>query len=181
VWLYLNSKTNLFDGKPKTMLHVAPESCLESRFRQRLRDGYLTADLVNPRARIKMDITQIQYPDQSFDVIYCSHVLEHVPDDRQAMREFHRTLKTDGWAVLLVPITAERTFEDHSITSPEDRLKHYGQIDHVRRYGPDYMDRLVEAGFRVAVFRPHDLATPEQVIRMGLTPASGEVYYCTKP
>jgi SAM-dependent methyltransferase len=181
VWLYLNSKTNLFDGKPKTMIHVAPESCLESRFRQRLRDGYLTADLVNPRARIKMDITQIQYPDQSFDVIYCSHVLEHVPDDRKAMREFLRTLKPDGWAILLVPITATKTLEDPSITTPEERLRQYGQADHVRRYGPDYLDRLKEVGFQVSVSHVQDLVSPEQAVRMGLTKASGEIFFCAKP
>jgi hypothetical protein len=89
VWLYLVNRTELFDGKPKRMLHVAPEQCFERRLRARLGAGYLTADLLDPHTMERMDITDIQYPDESFDVIYCSHVLEHVPDDRRAMREFH--------------------------------------------------------------------------------------------
>ena len=92
LWLYVNKKTDLFDARPKKMLHVAPESCLEERFRQRLAAGYITADLFNPRAMAKMDIMDIGFPDESFDVIYCSHVLEHVVDDRKAIKEFHRVL-----------------------------------------------------------------------------------------
>ena len=180
-WLFVSTKTNLFDGSPKKMLHVAPEPCFESRLRQRLGDDYLTADLLNPRAMVKMDITQIDYPDQSFDVIWCSHVLEHVQEDRKAMHEFYRTLKDNGWAILLVPIAAEKTFEDPSIIDPQERLKHFGQIDHVRKYGPDYADRLEEAGFVVDVVRIQDLVPPKEAIRMGLTPASGEIYYCTRP
>ncbi|MCL4743728.1 class I SAM-dependent methyltransferase [Candidatus Kuenenia sp.] len=128
-----------------------------------------------------MDITNIQYPDQSFDVIYCSHVLEHVDDDKQAMREFFRVLKNSGWAILLVPFTSEKTYEDPSIIEPAKRLKAFGQEDHVRRYGSDYVDRLREAGFIVKVTNVNDLVNGDEAVRMGLTPASGEIYYyCTK-
>ena len=129
---------------------------------------------------VKMDITGIEYPDESFDVIYCSHVLEHVPDDRKAMREFHRVLKRDGWAILLVPINADATYEDASIVEPQDRLREFGQEDHVRIYGPDYVDRLTEAGFWVETMTPAELASPEDVVRMGLTSASGDIFYCTR-
>ena len=95
------------------MLHVAPEPCLESIFMKRLGSNYLTADLFNPRAMVKMDICDIQYPENSFDAIYCSHVLEHVPDDKQAMREFCRVLNTNGWAILNVPITREKHLKIH--------------------------------------------------------------------
>jgi ubiquinone/menaquinone biosynthesis C-methylase UbiE len=98
------------------MLHVAPELCFESRFRQVIGSGYLTADLFAEGADVKMDITDICFPEGSFDLIYCSHVLEHVPDDKKAMREFYRVLKSGGWAVLLVPITVELTLEDPNIT-----------------------------------------------------------------
>jgi SAM-dependent methyltransferase len=180
LWLFLQKRTNLFDGKPKKMLHVAPESCFESRFKEWLGGDYLTADLSSPRAMVKMDITDIQYADQSFDVIYCSHVLEHVPDDKQAMREFHRVLEHDGWAILLVPVTSEKTFEDPSIVDPRERLKAFGQEDHVRRYGPDYEERLRSAGFTVEITKAGDLASSSETVRMGLTPASGDIYYCTK-
>lgn len=180
LWLFLQKKTDLFDGKPKKMLHVAPEHCFESRFKKRLDDDYLTADLFNPRAMVKMDITDIQYADQSFDVIYCSHVLEHVPDDKQAMREFLRVLKNDGWAILLVPIISEKTFEDSSIVDPKKRLKAFGQEDHVRRYGPDYVDRLHDVGFNVEISKVGDLADRNDALKMGLTSASGDIFYCTK-
>ena len=180
LWLYLSRKTNLFDGTPKKMLHVAPGRCFESRLKEQLGDNYLTADLFSARAMVKMDITDIKYPDQSFDVIYCSHVLEHVQDDKRAMREFFRVLKNNGWAILLVPIISEKTFEDSSIIEPLERLKAFGKEDHVRRYGPDYVDRLYEAGFSVEVSKVNDLVQSDEAVRMGLTPASGEIYYCTK-
>jgi SAM-dependent methyltransferase len=180
LWLYLSTKTDLFDGRPKTMLHVAPEPCLESGFKEHLRDGYLTADYSDPRAMVTMDITEIEFPDESFNVIYCSHVFEHVQDDRRAMRELRRVMKDDGWAILLVPITCDKTFEDPSIVDPAEREKCFGQEDHVRRYGPDYVDRLREAGFRVEVIRVDDFVPSDEVVRMGLTPASGEIYRCTK-
>ena len=129
---------------------------------------------------VKMDITDIQYPDESFDVIYCSHVLEHVVDDRKAMSEFRRVLKSDGWAILLVPITVETTYEDPSIVDPAERLKHFGQDDHVRRYGKDYVERLRAAGFKVSVSNASDLCQEPEVLQMGLTPASGEIFFCTK-
>jgi len=180
VWLYFLKKTNLFDSIPKKILHVAPEPCFEHKLKDSFGENYITADLQNPHAMVRMDITDIQYPDQYFDVIYCSHVLEHVQDDRKAMREFHRVLKNDGWAILLVPITRDVTYEDPLITEPEARFKAFGQDDHVRRYGFDYVDRLKDAGFEVIISKVNDLFNTKDAIRMGLTPAAGEIYYCTK-
>lgn len=180
VWLYFQQCTNLLDGRPKQMLHVAAERCISNRLKPALGSGYLTADLVNPRAMVQMDITDIQYPAETFDVIYCSHVLEHIPDDRRALREFHRVLKRDGWAILLVPISTERTFEDPSITDPAELLRIFGEDDHIRRYGPDYVDRLREAGFTVKVTYPSELCSPAERVRMGLTDDAGEIFYCTR-
>ena len=180
LWLYIHRRTDLFDGQPKKMLHVAPEPCIEVRLRRRLGAGYLTADLMNTGAMVKMDIMDIQYPDESFDVIYCSHVLEHVPDDRKAIREFRRVLKRGGWAILLVPITAGKSHEDPSITEPAERLRVFGQEDHVRIYGPDYVDRLREAGFAVTETRVPDLVSPEDAQLMGLTQAAGEIHLCRR-
>lgn len=178
VWLYFNKMTDLFDGRPKRVLHVAPEPTFEQRLKNRLGNAYITADLFDPRAMVQMDITDIQFPDDSFDVIYCSHVLEHVQDDKRALREFHRVLKRTGWALLMVPITADKTFEDPAIVDPSARLKIFGQGDHVRRYGPDFEDRLREAGFQVTISRISDLTA--DTFRMGLTLACGEIFYCTK-
>lgn len=180
LWLYLLRKTDLFDGRPKKMLHVAPEPCLEPRLKKQLGDEYLTADLFDPGAMERMDIANIEYPAEAFDVICCSHVLEHVPDDRQAMRELLRVLKDDGWAILLVPVTSERTLEDPSIVDPGERLKMFGQEDHVRRYGPDVIDRLRDAGFDAERIKVGDLVGRSDAMRMGLTSGTGHVYRCTK-
>lgn len=180
VWLFFSRMTNLFDGKPKTMLHIAPEKFFEAKLKKSLGQGYITADLSDPRAMVKMNITDIQYPDSFFDVIYCSHVLEHVQDDKKAMGEFFRVLKPDGWAVLIVPINAEKTFEDPSVTEPSERLRLFGQKDHVRIYGPDYIDRLRGAGFIVKVYTVSGLFDKNEINLMGLTPACGDIYFCTK-
>jgi hypothetical protein len=107
-------------------------------------------------------------------------VLEHVSDDLQAIGEFHRILKSDGWAVLLVPITADKTFEDSSIIDQYERLKLFGQEDHVRRYGPDFIDRLSEVGFKARVTIPSDFLAEEEIVLMGITDAAGEIFHCTK-
>lgn len=179
-WLFIRTRTALFSPAPKTMLHVSPESCLGERFRAHLGDGYLSADLCDDRAMVRMDITDIDHPDESFDAVYCSHVLEHVPDDRLAMGELYRVLRAGGWAILLVPVTADQTFEDPQITDPQDRLAAFGQEDHVRRYGPDVVDRFREAGFTVQVTRVADLVDTDAAVALGLTPASGEIFCCTR-
>ena len=150
--MFLDAKTDLWDGAEKSLLHIAPEACLEPPLRSRLKEGYITADLHNPAAMIEMDITDIDYEDRSFDVIFCSHVLEHVENDKKALAEFFRILKPSGWAMLLVPITVTTTYEDSTITDPEQRLQEFGQTDHVRRCGHDYVDRIREVGFEVRFF-----------------------------
>lgn len=176
--LYLTHRTNLLDGRPKRVLHIAPEKPLEKLIRGAPGVDYLSADLFNP-AMVRMDITDIQYPDNSFDVILCTHVLEHVPDDRQAMRELRRVLKPDGWAVLQVPITSDHIIEDPGITDPRERERLFGRPDHVRRYGPDYMDRLREEGWHVT---PDDYLAQldaETRDRYGL-PGGFRIFLCHK-
>ncbi len=180
VWLYFSRKTGLFSVAPLKLLHVAPEPCLAPKLKKRLGENYLSADLNDPLAMVKMDVTAIPFPDESFDAIYCSHVLEHVADDRQALREFYRVLKHGGWAILLVPIRAAATVEDAAMVTAEQRRKAFGQEDHVRMYGRDYIERLGEAGFSVQVSRAPELCNGEEIIRMGLTPAAEDIFYCTK-
>ncbi len=150
LWLYLKNKTNLFTDRLK-FLHIAPEQPFYKRFRKMENLEYITADLESPIADIKMDIQNIPFDDESFDVVICNHVLEHVDDDRKGMSEVYRVLKKGGWAILQVPIdySRETTYEDDSITTPKERQKHFGQYDHRRVHGKDYGKRLVEAGFKV--------------------------------
>jgi SAM-dependent methyltransferase len=180
LWCYFQRMTDLFDGRRKTMLHFAPEPGLEPHLSAALGPLYITADLTSTTVRERMDVTRIGHPNDSFDVIYCSHVLEHVDDDRRAMAELFRVLKPSGWAVLLVPITAEKTFEDPAVTDPQERLRLFGQEDHVRRYGPDYVDRLETAGFLVRRVAPADFLSPRDIRRMAVTVAAGDIFHCTK-
>jgi SAM-dependent methyltransferase len=160
------------------MLHVAPEKCFESILRGRLGDGYIAADIAASDGVIKMDITNIDWPDQSFDVIYCSHVLEHVQDDRKAMSEMRRTLKSNGWAIMQVPIGIKETFEDPVIVDPEEKGKVFGHRDHVRKYGEDFAARLNDAGFQVMAIKGDDFISENDILRMRLTGASGSIYFC---
>jgi len=179
IYLYVCAKTDLFDGHHKKMLHVAPEPQLSRLFRRAPGVEYVSADLQAPNAMVKMDIRDIPYPDNTFDVIYCSHVLEHVPEDRRAMREFYRVLKPGGWAILQVPITGAATLEDPTATSPEQRETVFGQRDHVRTYGADYGDRLRDAGFCVAADGFARELGDRKIRRYGL-PKTMDVYFCTK-
>lgn len=179
LWLFLERNTDIFDTKQKRVLHVAPESCYEVRLKKQLGSAYLTSDLYSPSAMVKMDICDIHYDDESFDVIVCNHVLEHVPNDRMAMGELNRVLKKNGWAVLNVPITSDKTYEDPSIVTPQARLTAFGQEDHVRRYGPDYLERLRDTGFDVDVVFADSLVDEQLRVTMGLT-RCGEIYYCRK-
>jgi SAM-dependent methyltransferase len=179
IYLYFKNETNLFSNERKTMLHVAPEECFIERIGKINAINYVTADLTAP-AKVQMDITDIQLDDNSFDVIYCSHVLEHIVDDCKAMRELHRVLKPNGWAVLQVPIKAEKTFEDPTIAAQDEREKYFGQKDHVRVYGLDYKERLEKAGFIVQIVPYLDSFPIKTLIKYGIINEREEVYLCRK-
>lgn len=151
LWLFFKEKTDLFTRNGGSLLHIAPEQPLMPLLRKLPNLRYTTADIESPLADVKCDIMAMPFADSSFDIILCNHVLEHVSDDAQAMRELYRVLKPGGWAVLQVPIDYNRTttLEDPTIVTEADRVKHYWQKDHVRLYGLDYADKLRAAGFAV--------------------------------
>ena len=183
VWLFLKKDTNLFDGKRKKMLHFAPERELERNFKKVTALNYLSADLNDPNAMVKIDITNIEYPDESFDLIYCSHVLEHIEDDRKAISEIYRVLKKTGRAVILVPIMAEKTFEDPTIVDPVERERAFGQSDHVRRYGPDFKNRLTENNFETTIIYTSEYFDEKDIERLGLKyidPKEMPIFFCKK-
>ncbi|TAE08743.1 MAG: class I SAM-dependent methyltransferase [Bacteroidetes bacterium] len=181
IWLYLKEKTDFFQ-KPAKVLHIAPEACFMKPLEKATNIDYVTADLVSPLAKVKMDIHQMPFENNTFDVLFCNHVLEHVADDYQAVREIHRVLKPNGWAILQVPFfrtDLEVTYEDASITSPADRFKHFGQEDHVRMYGNDYAIRLASSGLVVDANTFAQQLTPEKIRQFGL-PANEILYVCKK-
>ncbi len=178
MWLFFALRTDLFT-RPQQVLHFAPEGTISVRLGALPNIDYLTADLDPTQAMVQMDITDIDRPDASFDVIFASHVLEHVPDDVQAMRELRRILRPDGWAVLEVPIYGTTTIEDPTLTDPAERTRRFGQHDHVRMYGQDgvFAARLAEAGFDVTVVPLADELGPAATRRFRLDPKE-RVYLC---
>lgn len=181
LWLYLQKETDFFSALKK-MLHFAPEQAFYKRFRKMENLDYTTTDLNSPLADVKADICDLPFSDNTYDVIFCNHVLEHIHDDTKAMQELYRILKPGGLAILQIPqnLNREKTFEDHRITDKKERAKIFGQYDHVRIYGRDYFNKLRSIGFSVKeVDLTKDLSLQE-IDRYRL--AEGEILpVCTKP
>ena len=156
LWLWLLRESDIGRGAmalPR-LLHIAPEVALMRKFRKmyaRDAERYVTADLESPLADMHFDVQQIPLADESFDTIICNHIMEHVEDDRKALKELYRIMRRGGWGVILSPVELERekTFEDDTITDRAERTRIFGQYDHRRIYGRDYAERLREAGFEV--------------------------------
>lgn len=181
LWLYLTDKTSFFKDKLK-VLDIAPVPYLARRFKTLPNLNYVDADIVSPSVTIRLDVTAIPLLDNQFDCIICYHVLEHVPDDRSAMRELFRVLKPGGWAILQSPIeeTRKRTFEDQSVIGPEDREMIFGQSNHVRIYGLDYKDRLQNTGFIVKV-DDYIKKLPNALVKKYGLEENENIYLCVKP
>jgi SAM-dependent methyltransferase len=182
LYLFLRRHTELF-RKPMRVLHVAPEARLR-RAIESAQVEYTTADLRMPGVDLPLDITAIPRPDASFDAIICSHVLEHVHDDRTAMRELRRVLAPGGWAVLQVPIAsgAGLTAEEDpaSRLSEQERARRFGDPSHVRLYAErDYVRRLEEAGFAVRAADALQLLGERTVRNYGLVPEE-KIFLCTR-
>ena len=150
MWLYLKDETDFFTKKKK-VLHMAPEQCFLSIFNKQKNLAYITADLFSPIADVKADICDLPFQENSFDVVFCNHVLEHIADDTKAMQELYRVLKPGGMGIFQVPqeLSRAKTFEDNSITNQKERARIFGQYDHVRIYGRDYFNKLRAIGFKV--------------------------------
>ena len=175
--MYLKEKTLFFQRK-QAVLHIAPEGCFIPHFQKVHQERYITADIESPLAKIKLDIHQMPFEKNSFDVVLCNHVLEHVRDDIQAMREIARVLKPGGFAILQVPFfhpVPEKTFSDTTVTDRKMREKMFGQDDHVRRYGSDYAQRIEEAGLKPVEDDFVNTLSDEQRSKYGLV--KGEIIY----
>lgn len=178
-WVFITTSTDLCSGVPKKLLHCAPEPEFERKLKKMAWIQYLSTDLVSTHVMENMDITNIQQSDASFDIILCSHVLEHISDDRKAMAELFRVLKPGGWALIQVPISGELTFEVPAATDPLERERLFGQSDHVRKYGLDIKGRLVQAGFDVKLIYKKDIFEPwgdKRPCAYAISP----LFYCRK-
>jgi len=177
-WLVLTGPRGLLRDA-RSLLHFAPEWALRHRL-QRIRGlDYVTADLNAGDVDLRLDVTALDLADDSFDAVICSHVLEHVDDDRAAMRELARVTAPGGWCLVMVPLDLERhaTYEDPAITAPDDRLRAFWQRDHVRLYAPDIGDRLRQAGFDVERVRPERELGEQSMLRCRINTAD-DVWLC---
>lgn len=183
VFTYMQS-TNFFANPNKSILHMAPEPNLSKQFIKYKFKNYICGDYfapgyehVYPSYVKNINILNIPYSNEYFDVVICNHVLEHVEDDIKGMSEIFRVLRKGGFAILQVPISYKmnKTYEDSSIIDPAEREKAFGQCDHVRIYGIDYFERLKKIGFKVEVIS--DLATRHS--KYGLN-SKEKIFVCHK-
>jgi SAM-dependent methyltransferase len=182
MWLYLKNESNFFGPEKLSLLHIAPEQCFIPTFKKQANLTYLTADLLSPIADMHFDVHQIPLEDNSFDVLFCNHVMEHVVDPIKCMKEFFRVLKPGGWAIMQVPQDMSRaiTYEDATITSPEEREKHFWQYDHVRLFGRDYPQWIEKAGFQVKEYRLSDSFSEAQIDKFRIS-MDEILYIASKP
>jgi SAM-dependent methyltransferase len=177
IWLYLQNTTDFFKSRKK-VLHIAPEVCFIPRFEKIHGEDYITGDIESPLAKVKMDIHQIPFEANTFDVVLCNHVLEHVDSDIKSMSEINRVLKPGGFAILQVPFfhpIPDVTVEDLSVTDPRERERLFGQDDHVRKFGKDYTRRIEQAGLTAVEDNFISRLSDEDQKRYGL--AKGEIIY----
>ncbi len=180
MYLYLKEKTSFFSKQAK-VLHVAPEYCFIDRFEKLTNLEYITADIESPLAKVRMDIEKIQFPDNSFDVIFCNHVLEHVEHFDTAVSELYRVLKPGGYAIMQSPqdMKLPHTISDPSITDPRERERVFKQSDHLRLFGQDYGKELAKGGFKVTEDDYVHEIDPALAKRYAL-PMEEIVYFCQK-
>lgn len=169
MWLFLKNETDFFTKRSK-VLHIAPEQEFLRRFKKMPHLDYISADLYSPIVDVKADILDLPFENESFDVVFCNHVLEHIIDDHKAMSELHRVMRKGGWGIFQVPMknALQETYEDFTITEPKARQAAFGQYDHVRWYGMDYFKRLESAGFIVDVNFYSKKLSAEEIRRFGL-------------
>lgn len=151
LWIDQQIKNNCF-FKGMSVIHFAPEAALSKKIKQYVFIDYKTADLLMDGVDYKVDMMNMPFDDASFDFFICSHVLEHVEDDDQAIRELYRITKPGGRGILVAPIIMglEKTAEDPSVKDEANRWRLFGQNDHVRLYAhDDYVNKIRSHSFHV--------------------------------
>jgi SAM-dependent methyltransferase len=169
MWLFLQNETDFFTKHYK-VLHIAPEQEFLRKFKKMKNLDYTSADLFSPIVDVKADILDLPFDDESYDVVFCNHVLEHIENDAKAMSELYRVMKKGGWGIFQVPMKSSlaKSYEDFTITDAKERQKHFGQYDHVRWYGLDYFDRLKKAGFTTEVLYYSQKYTDSEIQKYAL-------------
>jgi len=173
VWHFLENELDILNTQLR-LLHIAPEWSYFQILHKQKNIDYVPGDKMslgysNQKGINYIDLTDLKYHDLSFDCILANHVLEHIPDDQKAMTEIYRTLKINGIGIITVPIDEklDKTYEDPSVVTPEDREKHFGQWDHVRMYALDIKERFESAGFQVRINRYSENFSKEEKKKYG--------------
>lgn len=181
LYLYLKEKTDVFTRKV-SMLHIAPERSLGNIFKKQANIDYISADLLSPWAMVHFDAHAIPYRDDSFDIVIANHILEHVQDDIRVMAEMFRVMKPGGFGVFQVPLdeTIAITQQDPFLRDEAEQNRRFGQKDHVRQYGIDYLKRLESVGFQVHNYHLGELFPDMDFARYGVH-AGESIPVCTKP
>jgi len=181
VTLFLKRKTTLFTSKHR-FLHFAPEYGLGRVLKKQKNISYLSADFNSPRAMKKVDMMKTPFKDNTFDAVLSIDVLDDIPDDHKAITELYRILKPGGWSIHLAPLDKNRelTYEDPTITSPEERNKHFNAYANWRIYGKDYPLRFTDKGFTHHVFKTKEFCSTKEIEKMKIDPEF-EIYLFKKP
>lgn len=158
LYLFFQLRTDVYKKKT-SILHISPNKEIANVLKgdtitQTV--GSIEPEMYSEYNPIYLDVQKMDFPDNTFDVVICCHVIEHVDHDDQAMREIYRVLKPGGFAVLQVPLALnlEKTIEDRTLATDKERKLKFGQVDHVRLYGMDYIEKLKAAGFRLVMDNP---------------------------
>jgi len=179
LYFYLRDRMSFFQMKGVKLLDVAPDGFLWDKVFSQAEIEYISIDVTPARQpTMIMSVTDLTFSESTFDAIICYHVLEHIPDDIQAMQELYRVLQPGGWAILQVPIWAEETVEDPAVPI-EEYAAVYGHKDHVRRYGLDYKDRLASVGFKVT-WDDYVRQLPRDFVRRYGLFETEDIYFCEK-
>lgn len=180
MYLYLKQESNFFTAENLAVLHMAPEQCFIGIFKKQSNLEYVTADIESPIAELHFDLHNIPLEENRFDVVFCNHVMEHVEDPIQCMKELYRVMKKGAWAIMQVPqdFRRDKTYEDANIIDPKEREQHFWQKDHLRLFGKDYPQWLEKAGFIVDEFDLTKHFDMNEINRFRLM--QGEILYIAK-
>lgn len=180
VYYVMREFTQLLYSKDCSILHFAPEYMISKKLRLIHKERYISADIIPGRADIIADIRHLTFPNETFDYIICNHIMEHIIEEKMAFMEIKRCLKSRGILFFSVPICLEQdTYENSLIKTKAERIKYFGQEDHVRLYGKDIIKRIEQYGFNVRMILCSENIDEKDWKKMGLI-KDDRVFLCEK-
>lgn len=168
VYYIMENFTGILNESTCSILHFAPELAISEKLRAIHGNQYISADIVSERADVVADITELQFEEEQFGYVICNHVMEHVYEESKAFLEIRRCLQPGGILIFTAPICwSQNTYEDDSVVTASDKIKYYGQEDHVRLYGNDIVERIASYGFDVELLRCNEIINEKEIKKFG--------------